>query len=530
MRIVCLTVGLLWAASAWAAKPAPQVPAQLAATHGYVYVNFPKGSGTRPGTTGSLSVVSTATGAREETLDARSDPGDKAFGRWLPAGQYRLARWSGQQWGEYPGFEVQAGRVTDLGSLVPIQIGGYELVVLPLRPTENAHDIDAALNQFGPVLKSAEPLRWQPSTPPKPFKQLYPSTGLGLIADLLSAHDRKVNKPSVIGRLKAAQSSEEFLQLARSVTPPLADEPAEAADGTLYFGADLGQIRVRRADAQWSGIGIDTLRKISAVERVGETLLAGSDDSILRRSDDQGATWTVLKSFGATEAVIDIDRQAPHWLITTGRQVPALQAGLPPSLDRITVYVASNEDLSDLHALREFPVDIRKTLGGWPGPMPQSWNGSYFLGFIKELHRLDLQSMQWKTVSPPSAFNSFRIDAKTGTVTVLVSAGAFSKIFVSSDRGDSWKKVGRPPYVITDVQFDSADIGYATRWNMNAFSGVWELYTFDPKIDDWHKRSEAPFNCKPWRVSPRIPLLCVASDGSVLSQHEQEWTVEASAQ
>ncbi|QWP76652.1 hypothetical protein J5226_24260 [Lysobacter sp. K5869] len=530
MRIVCLTVGLLWAVSAWAAKPEPQVAAQLARSHGYVYVNTPKGSGPRPGVSGSLSVVAAATGAREELLDARADRGKNAFGRWLAPGRYRIARWNGSQWGEYPEFEVQAGRVTDLGSLVPINLGGYEMVMLPLRPAENAHDIDAALTEFGALLSSPEPLRWQPQTPPRPIALSQPGTGLGLIADLLMAYDRKVNKPSVIGRLKSAKSNDEFLSLARSVAPPSSDKAAVGADSTLYFGADLGQIRVRGADGRWSGIGIDTLRKITAVARVDDALLAGSDDGLVRRSDDRGATWSVLQSFGADEAVLDIDRQASRWLIVTGRQVPSPQPGLPPTMDRITVRVASNDDLKDARTVGEFPIDIGKTFGAWPGPMPQAHGGAYFIGLIDQLRRLDLATMQWKTVSPPKPFFSFRVDAKSGIVAVLSGGGAFTKIFVSSDHGESWKKVGRPPYTVTDVQFDSADSGYASRWNMNAFSGVWELYRYEPKIDDWRQVSEAPFNCKPKRVSAQFPLLCVASDGSVLSQQGTQWAVEASAQ
>lgn len=528
MRFFYLSVGLLWAASVSAAKPVAQAPAQLAATHGYVYVNYPKGSGIRLGVAVSTSVKSTAAGAREELLDERSDKGKNAYGRWLAPGQYRIARWDRYEWGEYTDFEVQAGRVTDLGSLVPINIGGYEVVVLPLRPTENAHDIDAALTEFKPYLVSTQPLRWQPQTPPKPFELVMPGTGQGVIVNLMLAYDRKVNKPSVIGKLKAAQSNEEFLRLVRSVTPPLADEAALGEDSTLYFGADYGQIRVRRADGEWSGMGIDTLRKISAVERMDKSLLAGSEDGVLRRSDDQGATWSVLKTFGSDEAVIDIDRQSSYWLVTTGRQVPFLP-GLPPAFNRITVYVARRDDLADLSVVGEFPIDLKKGVY-WPGPMPQSWGGSYYLGLVNEMRRLDLQSMQWKTISTPRAFHAFRIDAKTGTIAMLSGGGAFTKIFVSSDFGDHWEQVGRPPYTVTDVQFDTADSGYASRWNMNAFSGVWELYSFDPKIDDWHKVSEAPFNCTPRRVSPQFPLLCVASDGSVLSQQGSQWVVEASAQ
>ena len=67
-----------------------------------------------------------------------------------------------------------------------------------------------------------------------------------------------------------------------------------------------------------------------------------------------------------------------------------------------------------------------------------------------------------------------RVDETTGVLSALWSQGAFSKLFVSTDRGDHWTQIGRPPYVINDVQMDSTERGWASRWNMNAFGGVWE--------------------------------------------------------
>ena len=135
-----------------------------------------------------------------------------------------------------------------------------------------------------------------------------PSSGLGLIADLLLAYDRKLNKPSTLQRLKDARDPAEFLRLARTVVPPLQDEPAIAPDGTAWFPADLGQLRRRSPQGQWDNLGIDTLRQILAVEYDNGRLVVGSDDGQLRASDDGGHAWKQLRSLGAGESVIDIDR------------------------------------------------------------------------------------------------------------------------------------------------------------------------------------------------------------------------------
>ncbi len=311
------------------------------------------------------------------------------------------------------------------------------------------------------------------------------------------------------------------------MTPPLYDEPAIDAASNLYFGADLGQIRVRHADGTWGSIGIDTLHAISAVECSGSTMFAGSDDGVLRRSDDGGTTWSIVKSLDSDEAIIDIDHEGLTWVITTTRQLPLPGGG--HTTDQMSVYVAHHDDLGDLAISRQFPLDAKKMLG-WFGARGQLVQGAYYINTFFDLYRLDLSSMQWKTITPPTTISSHHVDPKTGLLSAFMSKGIFTKVFVSQDRGETWKRVGRPPYIVYDIQFDSADNGYASRWNMSAFSGVWEIYSYDKGIDDWKKVSEAPFNCRPLRVTEDIPILCIASDNSIFSQRGGKWDVEFSAQ
>jgi hypothetical protein len=111
----------------------------------------------------------------------------------------------------------------------------------------------------------------------------------------------------------------------------------------------------------------------------------------------------------------------------------------------------------------------------------------------------------------------------------LLSQGLFSKVFVSSDHGDHWTSIGLPHYTIMDVQMDDGMHGWAYRWNMNAFSGVWETYAFDPTTNNWKHSVDAPFNCRPMRVATDLPLFCVASDSSLLGYIDDKWEVEFSA-
>lgn len=518
-----------------AAREKTQVPAELAPTHGYVYVAFPKGGGTSftVQQVGSGNPIDIDTPATAVTL-----PGAQAFARWLPAGKYQVTAWNGMKWKDGPTFDAQAGRVTDLGSFVPVNIGGYQLVLMPVHNAESDGGAAAALQAFTPLLKDPLPLTME-STPVSSAADLgVAPTGLGLIADLLLAHDRKVNKPSTLEQLKATRSPTDFLRILRSVAPPLVDEPARLPDGTLYFAADYGQLRRRLPDGTWGNVGMDTLRSIYAVEYADGRLLAGSDDGHIRGSQDAGATWAEVRTLGRMESVIDIDHAAGTWVVATtemfkdaaaprgGGGLLAAPAGAQSV--RLRVYVGHRDDLGDLALSREFTLTPKDQIG-WMGAHGQLVDGRYFITVPPTLQRLDISSGQWTTITPGARIGSHRVDPDTGVISALWSQGLFSKVYVSSDHGDHWKQIGRPPYVIMDVQMDTSDRGWASRWNANAFSGTWETFSYSPAKDDWDKSGEAPFNCKPMRFAKDMPVLCIASDASIFGLHDGAWAVEFSA-
>jgi hypothetical protein len=534
MRKVLVAMSLLLAMPA-AAREKVQVPADLVPTHGYVHVAFPKGGGD------ALS-VQLASGGKDLRIDTPATAlplaNAQAFGKWLPAGKYRITGWGALSWSDGPEFEVQAGRVTDIGDFVPVNIGGYELVLLPIPHREHDGAVAAATQSFASLLKDPAPVPFELPVVSPAMEIGQKSTGLGLIADLLMAYDRKVNKPSTLEKLKAARQPAEFLQIARTMAPPLQDEPARLADGTTYFPADFGQLRKRAPDGQWSNVGMDSLRQILAVEQADGHLVAGSDDGRISESRDGGSTWSELKTFGRQESVIDIDHAGLGWIVATTEKFDdpnaARGGGLiaavkgTPSV-RLRVYAGQRGDFGDLALSREF-ILAPKDQVGWLGARGQLVDGRYYIAAGTLLQRLDLASGEWKTITPGPRISSHRVDANTGVLTALWSQGAFSKLYVSSDHGETWTQIGRPPYVINDVQMDAADRGWASRWNMNAFGGVWETYAFAPAKNDWDKSGEAPFNCRLMRIAPDLPVLCLAPDASILGLHEGKWEVEFSAQ
>lgn len=536
MRYTALVIGTLLAMPVMA-KPKPQSPAQLAETHGYTYVGFSKG--------GAASLAVKPVDGREDILisekaPAAPVPGAQGFAQWLPAGRYRITAFNGMAWDNGPEFDVQPGRMTNLGDHVPVNVGGYEFVLVPMHTADSEAAVSAAAQPIAQYLKDAAPIRLETPHVSPALKQGQPPTGLGLVADLLLAYDRKRNKPSTMARLKATQNPTEFLKIVRTIVPPLQDEPARLADGSLFFPAEFGQLRKRDANGEWSSVGMDTLRSIVSVEHAGGRLLAGSDDGVIRASADNGASWSELKAFPRLESVIDIDHADGHWLVITTERFDdpdaprsgGLLAAAPgtPSV-HLRVYTGRSDDLADLALSKQFTMTPRDQIG-WFGARGQLVGGRYYVTVAPSLQRLDLESGQWTAITPPgkAKVGSHRVDPDTGVLTALWSQGAFSKVFVSADHGTSWKQIGRPPYVIQDVQMDSAEAGWASRWNMDAFGGRWETHAFAPTKNDWTKTGEAPFNCRPMRVAKELPLICISNDASLFALQDGEWQVEFSAQ
>jgi hypothetical protein len=494
-----------------------QSPSELAATHGYVYVNLPKGG------TGSLA-IKPLNEKKEYGLLAREDSGVRAFGRWLPAGEYKLAKWGDYKWGDYPSFSVKAGHLTDLGSLIPFQIGGHEIVVLPIRHSEVARDVSIAINEYKPFLVSMEPIKWEPQAPPKPIKLKMQSTGLGLVADLISQHERNVNKPSMNKQLREVASVQDFFRLAKAAMPPLTDEPSIDAQANLYYGADFGQIRFRKPTAEWGAIDTGTLNAVTAVEVYSASIIAGFENGIIRGSDNGRTNWKQLASLGPDESVVDIDRVDNHWFVTTARLIPNPYGS--HSVDQVNVYVARKSDFSDLSNIKQVSI---KTPNFFLKVRGEAVNNFYYVNPIPDLLRLDILSMQWDKITPSKQVNGFHISPRTETLAAYNAMGMFSKLYVSTDHGDNWNEYKTPPMHFMDIYFEDKSEGRAVRMNMGAFTSTYELMEYDPAKKTWKKTSDVPAGCdRVLRDTDYAPKFCITKGGSILGYARPQWAVEFS--
>jgi len=529
MRIVALLALLIcWSAACEGKEPVTQDPKALAPTHGYVFANAPKGA--------DLLEITPVAGGKAVRLVERAESaaaqgvwvqeGDHLVrgvtkqGLWVPEGEYFVSRWGDATWQPEQRFRVQAGRVTDLGSLVTFGIGASYRIFASLRPVEETHAIDGVLKEFDAVLSQKEPISWHQSKPSDPSRIAIAPGDKGLIPDLFRSAAFKNSQPPLVRSLLAAATPDQLLADAREITSPITEEAAIDESGRLYFGADLGVLRIRTPDARWTSVAMDTLHKISAVEWSDGMLVTGSDDGVLRRSKDGGGSWSELNRIGG-EAIIDIDHADGVWLLTTSR-------AQGPQIDRISVYKASQADLSDLVKLRDFAVE-QKRLAYWFGARPQTRGQKFTLG-IERLYQLDIPTMAWNELPVPFDVSTFWIDEKSGAIAAL-NSGFRQEIATSLDNGKSWTKIKhKPKFRVVDVQFEGKDRGYASRLFQDPTTSYWNTYDYDPTDEDWRVTSRAPSNCEPLRVSMSMPVLCLQSDGSIQRlEFDGNWTVEVDA-
>lgn len=484
------------------------VPTRLgpAAGTGLVYANLPGQNITH-----SISVRA-VNGSATYPLDIVYEDGSRVAETWLPSGDYKLDRWDGLAFGDYVSFHVEAGRVTDLGALVPIAIGGYKFVVLPVRPAGSDSALQAVRTEFASHLRDA-PIEWRPAAPPQAIQQPQRPTGLGLIADLMTAYERKVNRPPLRQLLAEAKSSQAFFDLAKASVAPTTQVALTDGQGDLLYGADLGQIRVRHPDASWTSIDSGVLATITALARRDDLLVAGYDNGRIRTSVDGGKTWNAAAALPSDEPVIDISWSGKHWLATTFGASKA-----------VNVYASAGDALGAFAAVHQAVARWGFHIRG------QLTEEAYYVNADPDLYRLDLNSMQWSKVPAPTDVDGFNVSPNGDLLTVFHAKGIFSKLFLSTDKGVSWKQHKAPPLVIDDVKFSDPTHGMAVRMRPNAFSVTVMLLRYQQAADDWSVLNQPPEECEHMiDDASGKPAFCIARGGAILGQDGGTWRIESAA-
>lgn len=497
---------------------AASVPARQglpAGQGGFVYVGLPGQSAYVTVTVKSLSDGSTY------TLDTIFSGDEGSAGSWIPPGDYKIAKWDTYDYPDYTAFHVDPKRVTDLGNLIPIQIGGYQFVVVPVRLKELASGVDTVIAKYRPLLETAVALEWNPINPPRPMDIPQPAfnSSLGAFVELLSEYSQHLNKPPLRQQLLNSGSNQAFFESARASSAPLTQMAAQDEGGNMYYGADWGQVRVRTPDGSWSSLDTGTIHQVTALTRQGSRLVAGYDNGQIRLSTDGGKSWTLVKTLDSGDAVIDLSWTGSTWLAVTADLQDSVIA--KSGSKQIVVYISPDQALDQFSRLKVMvPVGAAFTHA-------QLADHDFFVSVDNTLMKLDLRTMAWSNMTLPVVMTGFGITKPGNTIVVYKAKGIFSKLYVSTDLGTTWSSRNAPQLVIRDIKFTSADNGIEVRMRPNFLTTSTMLMRYEAVNDRWVPESDLPKACERMIDDANaMPRFCVTKNGAILSQNQGKWSIE----
>ena len=347
--------------------------------------------------------------------------------------------------------------------------------------------------------------------------------GGGLIADLIVAYARKLAKPPINARLTDSNSMQDFLTVAEAESPPTTRVGVADASGNLYFGAALGEIRVRHPDGHWSAINTGVIHQVTALGWNGHLLVAGYDDGSIQTSDDLGAHWSHAASLPSGDPVYGLNWTGQRWLAETfdGRVVIAnvLQGS------HLAVYLSKDSAPSD------FSEIYKKSTAGIMTSYVQLVGDSYYICTSLGLARLDLGSMKWQNVSLPDSPGYFYVADDNRTMTLVHGGGIFTSVWKSLDGGASWTKTARPSMSIAEAKYLTPDTGVAVEIYVGWNSGSLRLWRYSSAVQDWKLDEPLPPSSCVWMVDDahRIPTYCITRGWDIMAKHDGVWKVEAAA-
>lgn len=514
---VALALLLVFSSSVQAATP----PKPGDAGAGYVVMSFPSLE---------FPVQLSVKSADKKSYDVPVLTGahEPAAGMWLPAGDYHLYQWTRRDVADYASFHVEAGAVTDLGGLVPIDIGEYKAIVVPVHTdatTAAAKDVVKAL-----AVQPArpEPVAWQAAAEPLQLADRGAESVLpGLVPLALLAIERNRNKAPLSERLSSDKDSRHVLDVARDAAIPVMKTPVVDAQRRLLYGAELGQVRVRDTAGVWTAIDTGSLHRVTALGISGETLVAGLDDGSVRSSRDGGAHWAELSRLDCERGrVTDVSFSGTQWAVTVTGLSEWNFAGVPPMFKvvRACVYLSGGSDPANL--VRKQRVDVE------PWLMVNALHSQitptgYLVGVPPDLMKMDLATGSWQRLAFDGSIDGFSYSDANATLVVFHPQGVLSKVFVSVDGGGSWKRVARPPNGVTDLRFLSPTEGYAHRIDSIGVSKERQLYRYDAARDDWAATRTLPAECvSVLKDADGKPAYCVSRGGSILSLAQAQMRLE----
>lgn len=412
--------------------------------------------------------------------------------------------------------EVREGMVTDLGAISWFQLGGQKMLSMAFVHPEASQALEAkraAWRTDADVLPAVD------TAVPKGHAVPANSTGLGLVADLIMAAERSANAGTPRPRLSDQTDPLSFFTMFQRNVRVMGPVGAVDGAGNSYFGAELGQVRVRSAAGEWAAIDTGVLAAITTVGVDGEFLLAGTVDGRVLRGPLSGGQWQTVGHVPGPAMVQTLVRVGESWWAIAA-SYHWVRPQFPPLLKDRAVYRIDASSSPTLSLVAPLPVE-HPTLRMVPfaGPFRVHRMGdSLWMATGQSLLRLH-DDGRIETVPTPHFVNYLGVDANGRVLSAGLAAGAFGKLSFSTDEGRTWESVQDPPYVVVEAVMASATEGQALRYKMKMLTGEYQFLGFDAASGGWKDRREplpvadCPIMFRPETVDA---LFCHGRDGSIV--------------
>jgi photosystem II stability/assembly factor-like uncharacterized protein len=463
-----------------------------------------------------------------------------ALGAWLPPGKYRLTYLKGESHSKFfpasaammlpaflDTFEVQAGRLTDLDTIVYLNLGGGSSTIVPFDSHLRGRTVLAKYQpEIAEVLNEGE----QPAR--VNFKQWSPETNSvdtwggsgGAIGNAMDRSFSKHHQAAPVKRMLEAKSEAELRDLMMH-SPAKLNGSALADDGTEYFGSTLGRIARRDATGRWTTWFTGAAEEITAVALADGALFAADEYGGVLRSGDDGKTFAEVGRAPNGRAIVDMYRLPNReWMVVTQQIVWEYLN----YIDTRTFYVVADlAQLATATTSLQLRSEVSKYIYGGVAPFPVSAGpaGNGYAAFEppKTLHRYDMNARTWSASALPGKKSGRVSFSRDGSLIFSENAG-----IRSLDGGKTWARMEKYYMPSYRIAFYDSMRGIQIQHIPNSWDSAKMFATQDGGVS-WTKTSEPPaFFCPTFGVNEKLErAFCITEDATVLATTRGEiWTPE----
>lgn len=410
------------------------------------------------------------------------------FSGALPAGRYRVSRFETvgfnfRRWVDVPAvfgtFTVQAGQLTDLGTVIYEPAGGNKVLFARTLSESDTRELVAAS---------------------------YPKLAERVLAQSVLGWDAGASN---------ADLDRTFAAMRARVAP--INFPVVAGSGSVYAGSALGQVLARPAGQRsWRQFDTGTAREILSVIEDGSALLAGGEEGFLVRSTDGGRSWQRMQA-PDRGAILHLVRRPGAGLMVV-------------SLFDKTVTVWEQAGAA-WQTRGQFPYERSFNAGALP---PHAVDGPrhLYVGLPNGvIHALDFASGQWQRHEAPFSLITL---ATAGDMLYGYGAQLTHSIWMSEDNGKTWRDLDTSRRAGAPV-FSDPRTGYVL-YVKEVFAGKMSVQMTKDGGRSWSETGDLPeaaarrvFVMRPMAIHPDGPTLLVfATNGAVFSTRDAgaTWTEE----